>query len=242
VNEAGRYGQWFEGGYLVEGPNGPELAPLGPVIADMLGIDTSPVSQGSLAADDERFFLTLANPAPAGGDAAGPGAKHLYVNLNQQRLDAYVGDQLVMSAAISTGLWPNKTEYGSFRIRNKKRLEDMRGATDVAGKVLWVVGDGGNPPPGSIPYGVSDVPDVCYINLQAEALHGAYWHNNFGQTMSHGCINLPLDVAAYVFEWAPLGTPVTVYLEEGRVYPGAENATPEELRIAEEDSTKSGGV
>jgi len=89
-------------------------------------------------------------------------------------------------------------------------VEDMRGATDAEGNVVWVVGDGGKEPPGSIPYGVPDVPNVMYVNLDAEALHGAYWHNNFGQRMSHGCINLPLPVAEFLYGWAPLGTPVTV--------------------------------
>jgi hypothetical protein len=242
VNDGGRYGQWFEGGFLIEGENGPELAPLGPVIASLLGVDTTPVDQGGMPADDENLFLTVPNPYPTEWDPAAPGAKHLYVNLNQQRIDAYEGEHVVLSAPVSTGLWPNKTEYGNFRVRNKKQFEDMRGATDANGKVLWVVGDGGNPPAGSIPYGVSDVPNVLYINLQAEALHGAYWHNEFGQTRSHGCINLPLDVAKYLYDWAPLGTPVDVYLEEGKVYPGSENATPEELKQAEEDSKKSGGV
>ena len=45
-----------------------------------------------------------------------------------------------------------------------------------------------------------------YFDYDAEALHGAYWHNNFGTPMSHGCVNLPLDFATWLFDWAPLGT------------------------------------
>jgi lipoprotein-anchoring transpeptidase ErfK/SrfK len=60
-------------------------------------------------------------------------------------------------------------------------------------------------------YTVKDVPNVMYINMDAEALHGAYWHNNFGTPMSHGCINLPLDFASFLFGWAPLGTMVWVH-------------------------------
>jgi lipoprotein-anchoring transpeptidase ErfK/SrfK len=50
-----------------------------------------------------------------------------------------------------------------------------------------------------------------YIN-GGVALHGTYWHNNFGTgtRMSHGCINLPLSSAAWLYDWAPLGTPVRV--------------------------------
>ncbi len=50
-----------------------------------------------------------------------------------------------------------------------------------------------------------------YFNLDAEALHGAYWHNNFGHKMSHGCVNLPLYFATWLYGWAPLGTEVWVH-------------------------------
>ncbi len=61
------------------------------------------------------------------------------------------------------------------------------------------------------PYDVKDVPHVMYFNYDAEALHGAYWHSNFGTPMSHGCVNLPLDMATFLFDWAPLGTMVWVH-------------------------------
>ena len=99
--------------------------------------------------------------------------------------------------------------------KEAERRIQAEGPVDVneKGEVVWVVGDHERkePPPGSIPYGVPDVPNVIYVNLDAEALHGAYWHNNFGQRMSHGCINLPLPVAEFLYGWAPLGIPVTVY-------------------------------
>ena len=59
-------------------------------------------------------------------------------------------------------------------------------------------------------YRVEDVPYVMYFDNLGDALHGTYWHNNFGTPMSHGCVNLPMDVAAWMYEWAPIGTLVTV--------------------------------
>ena len=50
---------------------------------------------------------------------------------------------------------------------------------------------------------------MCFDNL-GDDLHGKYLHNNFGTPMSHGCVNLPMDVAAWMYEWAPIGTLVTV--------------------------------
>ncbi len=59
-------------------------------------------------------------------------------------------------------------------------------------------------------YLVPDVPYVMYFDNLGNALHGTYWHNNFGTPMSHGCVNLPMDVAAFLYDWAPIGTAVTV--------------------------------
>jgi lipoprotein-anchoring transpeptidase ErfK/SrfK len=45
---------------------------------------------------------------------------------------------------------------------------------------------------------------------QGYALHGTYWHNNFGTPMSHGCVNMPTPEAEWAFNWASIGTPVIV--------------------------------
>jgi lipoprotein-anchoring transpeptidase ErfK/SrfK len=83
----------------------------------------------------------------------------------------------------------------------------MQGFTNATGEVLGF----GEPPPGAVPYEVNAIPHVMYFNLDSEALHGAYWHDNFGTPVSHGCINLPLDFAAWLYGWAPLGTGVWVH-------------------------------
>jgi hypothetical protein len=211
VTEDGLPAQWFERGLLIETAEGVQLAPLGERLAVRLKVSTVRVPANGLPAYDESLFVSGPNPAPVAGPTAPTGPKRIEVSIPEQRVRAYEGDTLVLDSFISTGLPPNDTETGRFRIRYKVPVEDMRGATDAEGNVVWVVGDGGKEPPGSIPYGVADVPHVMYVNLDAEALHGAYWHNNFGQRMSHGCINLPIPVAEFLYGWAPLGTPVTVY-------------------------------
>jgi lipoprotein-anchoring transpeptidase ErfK/SrfK len=210
VTEDGLPAQWFDGGLLVETAEGVHLAPLGERLAARLGVSTARVPANGAPGYDESLFVTVPNPAPVASPDV-PGPKRIEVSIPEQRIRAYEGDALVLDSYISTGLPPNDTETGRFRIRYKVLSEDMRGATDAEGNVVWVVGDGGSAPSNSIPYGVADVPHVMYVNLDAEALHGAYWHQNFGQRMSHGCINLPLAVAEFLYGWAPLGTPVTVY-------------------------------
>ncbi|HYJ12158.1 MAG TPA: L,D-transpeptidase, partial [Thermomicrobiales bacterium] len=137
------------------------------------------------------------------------GRKYIIVSISDQMLTAYQGNQIILQTPVSTGVDPNGTEIGFFHVRIKYPMKDMTGVTDGSGAVTAV----GSTSEGAdgITYLVTDVPDVMFINFQAEALHGAYWHNNFGQRMSHGCINLPLDVSAFLFDWAPLGTAVTVY-------------------------------
>ncbi len=69
----------------------------------------------------------------------------------------------------------------------------------------------GNPDLTKAPnYYTPNVPNISYFDGD-EALHGAYWHHNFGHRMSHGCVNMPLDAAALVYDWAPIGTEVWVH-------------------------------
>ena len=204
--ERGATAQWFEGGLLTAGANGVALAPLVTEFAARLGIDTAPVARGERPLYDELLFWTADNPNPL-GDPYAPGAKWIEVSIGEQRLWAYHGDTLISTTLVSTGLDPNLTEWGLFRVRLKYPEQDLQGFTDATGEVLGF----GAAPLGTIPYKVKDVPHVMYFNLDAEALHGTYWHANFGQKMSHGCVNLPLDVAEWLYGWAPLGTGVWVH-------------------------------
>ncbi len=202
--------QYFEGGLLVRDTNNVvALAPLPAETAPRLGIDTTRVKQGGLPEYDESLFIASPNPYPA-GDQSAPGRKWIEISLGQQQLWAYQGWTTVLSTYVSTGLAPNLTQPGLFHVRYKLPKQTMTGFTDNTGEV---VSTGTEAPEGTsaTSYEVKDVPDVMYFSLSAEALHGAYWHNNFGNRMSHGCVNLPLEVAAWMYGWAPLGTMVWIH-------------------------------
>lgn len=113
--------------------------------------------------------------------------KQIVVNLTEQRVYAYEDGVLVRSSIASTGLYGTPTVTGDYRIYWKLTSQTMSG-------------------PG---YYLPGVPWVMYF-YQGYALHGTYWHNNFGQPMSHGCVNLPTDEAEWFFRWADVGTPVSV--------------------------------
>jgi lipoprotein-anchoring transpeptidase ErfK/SrfK len=120
--------------------------------------------------------------------------RRIEVNLSEQRAYLFENEQVVQSWYISSGKEGFDSSTGNFRIRAKLTSQNM-GNRDLT-KAPY--------------YFTPDVPWVMYYNGD-EALHGAYWHNNFGNTMSHGCINMPVSAAEFVFGWAPMGTEVSVH-------------------------------
>jgi len=133
--------------------------------------------------------LTLAHPQiPA--DLA-PGEKWIDVDITRQALVAYEGLTPVFATLISTGRRnPQDKEHdfptpqGTFHIREKHVTTTMDG--DVAS-------DG--------PYSIEDVPWVMYFE-GSYALHGAFWHDQFGNKRSHGCVNMAPDDARTLFAWS----------------------------------------
>lgn len=111
-----------------------------------------------------------------------PGDKHIYVDLSTQILYAYEGTSKVFQTFVSTGRW-GRTPAGNFHIWHKVRSTRMSGGT------------------GADAYDLPNVPFVMFFYGDF-GLHGAYWHNNFGHTMSHGCINMRQIDAETIFNWS----------------------------------------
>ena len=216
VRERGVTVQYFEGAVVTRTPLG--KFSFRPVVAErpkLFRVDTTPVDQAGLPEFSETLLWTTDNPNPL-GDPYAAGRKRIEISISQQTLWAYQGDTLISSTLVSTGLDPNNTEAGNFHVRYKLPLQDMAGTTNADGEVVALgeeaaEGAGEGEQASETAYTVQDVPDVMYFNMQAEALHGAYWHNNFGNKMSHGCVNLPLYFSAWLYGWAPLGTEVWVH-------------------------------
>ena len=110
------------------------------------------------------------------------------VDIGNQLVTAYEGATPVASFVVSTGTAAHPTVEGQFRIWIKLRATDMSG-------------------PG---YYLPDVPYTMYF-YQGYALHGTYWHDNFGTPMSHGCVNLRISDSEWLFEFASVGTLVNVH-------------------------------
>jgi len=123
-----------------------------------------------------------------------PGEHWIDVDISSQTLVAFEGDKPVYATLVSSGKkgrtkkTDHSTVLGAFRVREKH----------VAGTM-----DGDGAAPGEGPYSIQDVPYVMYFE-RSYAIHGAFWHNNFGTKMSHGCVNLaPLDAKRLFFWSAP---------------------------------------
>lgn len=130
-----------------------------------------------------KMSLSMAKPSSSVlGASTSPGDKHIYVDLSTQRLYAYQGNSLVMNTFISSGKW-DPSPVGNFHIWEKLISTTMAGGS------------------GADAYNLPNVPYVMYF-YQDYGLHGAYWHNNFGHPMSHGCINERLVDAKSLYDWA----------------------------------------
>lgn len=118
--------------------------------------------------------------------------KWIDVNLTQQSLTAFEGNDAVFSTLISSGTWEHPTVTGLFRIWVRYTSQTMDGRRL------------------GYDYYLENVPYVMYF-YEDYALHGTFWHNNFGTPMSHGCVNLKTSDAEWIFNWSQLGTVVNVH-------------------------------
>lgn len=113
-----------------------------------------------------------------------PDGKWIQIDLSDQLLVAYQGRRPVFAALVSTGKEGFETPAGSYAILSKHVSATMDGITEADGA-----------------YSIEDVPWTMFFSDNF-AIHGAFWHNRFGMTKSHGCVNMsPID-AQWIFEWS----------------------------------------
>jgi len=122
------------------------------------------------------------------------------VNLKEQTLAVYDNQKLVFATLIASGMEPFWTRPGLFQIREKLEKTPMRGAAGASSEDA---------------YYLEDVPWTMYFD-DARALHGAYWRAKLGFPQSHGCINMTIGDAHWLFNWANVGDWVYVWDPSGQ--------------------------
>lgn len=115
------------------------------------------------------------------------------ISLKKQKLYLYQGGKIIFKTSVSTGLARYPTPAGRFKVWAKFRYDDMTGGSRTRGDYYYL----------------PKVPYVAYF-YQGYSLHGTYWHKNFGRPMSHGCINLSISDARYLYSQITVGTPVII--------------------------------
>ena len=131
--------------------------------------------------------------------------KHIRIELGKQRLTCYEGDQPVLTTRIASGasfkIKDEEVDYstptGEFSAILKMPSRHMRAPEAEHDTSAW--------------FDLPGVPWNTFFTYDGIAIHGTYWHNDFGLPRSHGCVNVPIDVAKFVYFWTD---PVAPYEDD----------------------------
>jgi lipoprotein-anchoring transpeptidase ErfK/SrfK len=142
-----------------------------------------------LVPDDELNSLSADIPEAS---------KYILVDTRVQLVTAFEDDIPVLVARCSSGAKGTRTPAGEFQTFHK-------------GSTIHMANDGEAGAGGG--YDLPGVPWVSFFTGTGIAFHGTYWHNNFGQPLSHGCVNLSPADAKFIYRWTrPVVPPGTQYL------------------------------
>lgn len=125
---------------------------------------------------------------PISGDVSAE-AKRLEVDLKGQQVIAYENGKAVFHSKISSGYRDSSKDYstppGEYRITLKRPSRHMTHSDPLSDADSELYG----------------VPWMCNFTDTGIAFHGTYWHNEFTHPRSHGCINLPIEAARWIYLW-----------------------------------------
>ena len=134
---------------------------------------------------------TIANGAEKLPYQAAPGEKWVDLNLSNKTVTAYEGATVVHGpVSIVDGAAETPTVTGTYKVYLQYESQTMRGEN----------ADGS-------PYVAEDVPWVSYF-YSGYAFHGAGWRSSFGYSGSHGCVNMPVPEAQWIYNWVDTNTVV----------------------------------
>jgi lipoprotein-anchoring transpeptidase ErfK/SrfK len=128
--------------------------------------------------------------------------KTIYVDLKSQYIMAFEDDRLVLRTRCASGVGRSKTPTGKFETYHK-------------GPSVHMTNDG---EPTKNIYDLPGVPWCSFFTGTGIALHGTYWHNDFGDPRSHGCVNLPNSAAKFLYRWtSPTVPPEADYIHKPKM-------------------------
>ncbi len=122
-----------------------------------------------------------------------PDRKRIVVTISTQRLVCYEEDVPVFATRIASGATffdpsgqahPFNTPYGQHYVQRKTPSRHMIGGEDINDS-----------------FDLPGVPWCVFFTLSGAAIHGTYWHNDYGHPRSHGCVNVTPDAARWIYRW-----------------------------------------
>ena len=119
--------------------------------------------------------------------------KRIVVDLTTQMVTAFEGETLVFSQRCASGVRGTDTPKGEFRTYHKGPSVHMTNEGDAVEDEHI--------------YSLPGVPWCSFFTGAGNAFHGAYWHNDYGQPRSHGCVNLPSEAAKFLYRWSKPAVP-----------------------------------
>ncbi len=115
--------------------------------------------------------------------------KQIVIDVVKQEMTCFEGETPIFSARTATGFGSNRTPRGEYEVLRKSHTSYMIGGV------------------GSDYYNLPGVSFPTYFTRSAIAVHGTYWHNDYGRPRSHGCVNVLNDAAQFVFRWTTPAVP-----------------------------------
>lgn len=134
--------------------------------------------------------------------------KRVEVDLAAQSITALENDVPVLTSRVASGYGDHYTPRGTHHVLVKTLSSRMTGGE------------------GSDYYDLPGVPFPTFFTPQAAAIHGAYWHNDFGHPRSHGCLNVPAPVARWFWRWTEPAAPY-----EARSYDTPRDVIGTEIKV-----------
>ncbi|HOT91503.1 MAG TPA: L,D-transpeptidase [Anaerolineae bacterium] len=128
------------------------------------------------------------------------GNKRIEINLAEQSLACFEGDEVVFRTLVASGVGGElATPTGDHCVLLKQPSRHMSNVPYEGMK------EEDRPAPGDI-FDLPGVPWNTFFDLAGTAIHGAYWHNDFGVRRSHGCVNVSCEAARWIYRWVhPIG-------------------------------------
>jgi len=134
------------------------------------------------------------------------GEKRIEVDLSEQRLTCYEGARVAFTTLVASGVGMSKLEDGTVVDLNTHTGETCVLLKQASRHMSNRPQKPDDPPP---PVEIFDLPGIpwnVFFDLSGTAIHGTYWHNDFGIRRSHGCLNVSCEAARWVYRWVhPIG-------------------------------------